>query len=89
MSVEFKLTERVVGFAGSAAIAGEQVKVICAESLTSLDGLHLTWRLEELHNAILGKVPGLPNASLIDNLLIIVKPNLDATALYQRTPTNS
>jgi hypothetical protein len=80
MSVEFKLTERVVGLAGSTAIGGQQVEVICAESLTSLDGLHLTWRLEELHNAIFSKVPGLPDASLINNLLIVIKPNLDAIA---------
>ena len=52
MSIEFKLSERIIGFSASKATGGERVKVICVESLTSLDGLHLTWRLEELHNAI-------------------------------------
>jgi hypothetical protein len=90
MSIEFKLTERIVGFAASKATGGELVKVICFENLTSLDGLHLTWRLEELHNAIFSKVPGLPDASLIDNLLIIVKPNLDAIAyVNELQPTAS
>jgi hypothetical protein len=90
MSVEFKLTERVVGFAENAAMGGEQVRVISAESLTSLDGLHLTWRLEELHNAIFSKVPSLPSASLIDSLLIIARPNLDAIAyINELQPTAS
>lgn len=80
MSIDFKLTERILGFATNAAHPGEQVRVVCAEALTSLDGLRLTWRLEELHNAILSKIPGLPVPSSIDHLLLIVRPNLDATA---------
>jgi hypothetical protein len=80
MSIDFKLTERVIGLATNTAKGGEMVTVVCSESLTSLDGLHLTWRLEELHNAIFSKVPGLPPPSAIDSLFVLVHPNLDATA---------
>jgi hypothetical protein len=80
VSVAFQIVERFVGFAVSSARSGEQVSVLCAESLTSLDGVHLTWRLEQLHNAIFSKVPGLPPPNGIDSLLIIIKPDLSAVA---------
>lgn len=80
MSVDFKLTERLAGFAASTAKKDEKVSVICSEALTSLDGFHLTWRLEELERALFAKIPGLPPPSAVDNLLVVIKPSLDATA---------
>lgn len=66
------------------------MSVVCAEAITSLDGLHLTWRLEELHGSIFSKIPGLASPSLIENLLVVINPNLDATAyVNELRPTAS
>lgn len=90
MSVEFRLTSTVAGFAANQAKPGEKVDVICAEKLTSLDGLHLTWRLDELQRALFSRIPGFPPPSTIDNLLVVVKPTLEAVAyINELKPTAS
>src|SRR6266568_7437442 len=80
MSVDFRITERFAGFAGNAAKDGEQVSVVCSEVLTSLNGVYLTWRLEGLHSALFSKIPGLPDPSTINSLLVVIRPDLSATA---------
>lgn len=80
MSVDFQLSERVVGFVANAAKEGDPVQVVCSEALTSLNGVHLTWRLEGLHNSLFAKVPNLPDPSAIHSLLVVIKPDLSATA---------
>ncbi len=80
MSVEFSLPSRVAGFAGEAAQGGGQVRVITREALTSLDGLELPWRLDELQAVLFSHIPGLPAASQIDHLLVVIRPDLTATA---------
>lgn len=80
MSVEFQISERFAGFAGSAAKEGEQVSMLCSEVLTSLNGVQLTWRLEELHSGLFSKIPGLPDPSSINSLLVVIRPDYSATA---------
>jgi hypothetical protein len=80
VSFDFQLSERVVGFVANAAKQGEQVQVVCSEALTSVDGIRLTWRLEGLHNSLFVKVPNLPDPSAIHSLLIVIRPDLSATA---------
>lgn len=80
MRIEFKLTERFIGFAADTIPPGAVGRVITTESLTSHDGAHLTWRLEELHAGIFSSIPGLPEPSQIDNLLVIIFQDLTATA---------
>lgn len=80
MITEFNLEERIAGFVGAPAKEGEQVPVVCSESLTSLNGIHLTWRLEGLHNSIFSRIPGLPDPRTLQTLLVIIRPDLTATA---------
>jgi len=80
MSVSFQLDERLVGFAAEPAAKGEQAKVLVSEWLTSLEGVHLTWRLEELQGALFAKIPGFPDPRAIDSLLVLIKHDLSATA---------
>ncbi len=80
MITHFTLPERVAGFVGAPANEGEQVPVICSESLTSLNGIHLTWRLEGLQNAVFSKIPGLPDPRILHTLLVVIRQDLSATA---------
>lgn len=80
MSRTFNLTERMAGFVIQTAGEGEQVQVLFREALTSLDGAALTWRLEELHDSIFSRIPELPLPSQIDHLLVVIAPDLTATA---------
>jgi hypothetical protein len=38
------------------------------------------WRLEELHGALFSRIPDLPRPSQIDHLLVVIAPDLRATA---------
>ena len=76
----FNLPERIIGFAAAAAKEGEQAPVKYREALTSLDGATLSWRLEELHGSVFRHVPDLPLPSQIDNLLVVIAPDLSVTA---------
>ena len=76
----FNLAERTAGFVIQTAGEGEQVQVLFREALTSLDGAALTWRLEELHGSIFSRIPELPLPSQIDHLLVVIAPDLKATA---------
>ena len=80
MSRTFNLTERMAGFIVQTAGEGEQAQVLFREALTSLDGAALTWRLEELHGSIFSRIPGLLLPSQIDHLLVVIAPDLTATA---------
>ena len=70
----------MAGFAIQTAEEGEQLQVMFREALTSLDGATLTWRLEELHGSIFSRIPDLPPPSQIDHLLVVIAPDLTATA---------
>jgi len=76
----FDLTERIAGIAVQPAQKGEQVQVLTREALTSLDGAMFNWRLEELHGALFSRIPDLPRPSQIDHLLVVIAPDLRATA---------
>jgi len=78
--IQFSIPERLAGFAAAAARPGEPAAVITREALTSLDGLALPWRLEELQGAIFGHIPELPPSPQIDHLLVVIRPDLTATA---------
>lgn len=76
----FNLPERIAGFAAGSAEKGELLPVLTIEGLTSLDGATLPWRLEELDGSVFSHIPDLPPPSQIDNLLVIIAPDLSATA---------
>jgi hypothetical protein len=77
--IKFKIPEQIIGFSTNTAKPGEMVNVQYIEAITSLDPM-LTWRLEELHNCIFHHIPKLIIPSQIDNLLLIIKPDLTAVA---------
>jgi hypothetical protein len=76
----FALTERIAGIVAQPAKEGEQVQVLTREALTSLDGSVLEWRLEELHGALFSRIPRVPTPSQIDHLVLVIDPDLTATA---------
>lgn len=80
MIVEFQLEERLAGFVVAPAAKGEKVQVMTSEWLTSLQGVHLTWRLEELQGALFARIPEFPDPSQVNNLVVVIRPDLSATA---------
>ncbi len=80
MSVNFTLTERLGGFAAMAAKPGERVAVTVREILTSFDGPTFASRLDALHNSILSKIPGVPEPWKAKHILVVIRPNNEATA---------
>lgn len=87
MPIEFTLPERLAGFVAEGAKKGEKVRVCHAEGLTSLDGGMLTWRLEELQKVAFSYIPGLPHESTIDHMVVIIRPDLSATAYVNELAT--
>jgi Domain of unknown function (DUF4263) len=79
MAITFTLTERLAGYV-AAAPAGGKVQVCYRELIGPDDPVHLGQRLENIHNSLFGKIPGLPLPSLIDHLLVVIRPNLECTA---------
>ena len=61
MRIEFKLSERLVGFAATAAGPTENVAVVPSDLIPPGDAFRLTQALEHLHSALFGFVPGFPH----------------------------
>ena len=80
MKIGFQLVNRLAGFAAETIGPNETGQVIVFESLTSLDGALLTCRLEALHSCLFGYIPNLQGPFAIDNLLIVIRHDLSATA---------
>ena len=79
MPVNFQLTERLVGFSLSFAESGQKVDILFRELLGPTDS-KLIGRLESMHNTVFGKIPGLPEPTSIDHLLVVIRPDLSAAA---------
>lgn len=79
MPIEFKLSERLIGFTTTGAEKGEWINVSFRELLAPRDD-GLVDRLERLQGALFGHIPGLPEVPQIDHLLVILRPDLTATA---------
>lgn len=80
MSVDFTLPNPLGGFAATSGNPGEPISVYTSETLTSLNGELFISRLESLQSVLFRHIPGLPNVSLIDHLLVIIRADLKATA---------
>ncbi len=80
MPQSFQITERLIGFSANAVKEGERASVITREGLTSLDGVALDQRLDGLHQCLFARVPHLPRPSQIDHLVVVIDPDLNATA---------
>ena len=80
MSVIFTLTERFGGFAATAAKPGERAAITVREMVSTFDGTLFASRIDALQGSIFSKIPGLPAPWQVNHLLVVIKPNLEATA---------
>jgi hypothetical protein len=79
MPQEFKLTERICGISMNSAAPGEKVQIRTQELIGPTEP-HLLDRLEQLQLAVFDKIPGIPPPSLIDHILVVIRPDLAGTA---------
>ena len=79
MLLEFQLNERICGISMNSASVGEKVQVRTQE-LTGPTEPHLLERLEQLQLAVFAKIPGLPLPSMIDHMVLVIRPDLTGTA---------
>lgn len=80
MPIEFKLAERLVGFALTSAGPTEKVAVVPSDLIPPADAFRLTQALEHLQNILFGLIPGFPPPSVIDHLLLIIRKDLSGIA---------
>src|SRR5262245_39063497 len=80
MSIHFQLPERLAGFAASTAGPGERVDVVIRELIVPRDAVLLTSRLEQLQLILFNHIPGFPPPSTIDNLVVVINPDLSGIA---------
>jgi hypothetical protein len=77
--IDFKLPERIVGINITTGKEGEQILVRSLE-LLGPDDPALVSRLQEIDGPIFSKIPGIPNRSQIDHVLVVIRDDLSATA---------
>lgn len=80
MPIEFKIEERLAGYAAAPGKGGETVPVIYRELIGPLDALHLQQQLDQLHGTLFSKIPSLPDPSTIHHLLVLIRPDLSCIA---------
>jgi len=80
MAITFQLTERLVGFAAANACGGEPAPVVYRQLVAPSEATLLLDRLERMQGALFNVIPGLPYPSIIDHVLVIIRPDLTAVA---------
>jgi hypothetical protein len=80
MPIQFKLSERVIGYAAATSKPGEMVPICYRELIGPADAAHLQRQLENLNGSLFSKIPTLPLPSLIDHVLVVIRPDLECTA---------
>lgn len=76
MPLEFTLTQRIVGFSLTAAGPEERIAIATSDLIPPTDAFRLSESLEHLQSVLFGFVPGFPSPSVIDHLLMIIRPDL-------------
>jgi hypothetical protein len=79
MPIEFTIEERLAGFVPKGAATGEKATVIFRELVGPSDS-QLSLRLDQLQGALFSKIPGLPTASRIGDLIIVIYHDLHCRA---------
>ena len=79
MPIEFQITNHIVGISMNHAAPGEMVHFRVRELLGPNDAA-LPMRLDQFHGPLFAKIPELPPPSLIDNLVVVIRPDLACTA---------
>ena len=80
MQINFKLSERLAGFAVSVNRAANMVDVVHRELVAPTEPILLADRLERFQGVLFSKIPNLPRPAFIENLLIIIQPDFSGTA---------
>jgi hypothetical protein len=78
--IEFQLQSRLAGFTAAASTGGEEVPVVARELVSPDEAVHLLDRLSRMQAILFDRIPGAPPASQIDHALIVIRPDLSATA---------
>jgi hypothetical protein len=79
MQIHFTLTE-LSGLVAGVDRATNKVQVTSRELVGPTEPVSLADRLERLHGSLFRKIPGLPAPGLIENLLVLIRSDLSATA---------
>ena len=80
MPIEFQLDNRLAGFAAGPAQGGQQVRVLVRELVSPNDTSLLLERLEKTQGSLFARIPGAPPPSLMDHILVVIRPDLSAIA---------
>jgi hypothetical protein len=80
MKKDFKIATQIVGFCAAYAEPGEKAALLVKEVVSSCTGALFLSRIEALHQSIFRGIPNLPNPATIDHLLVVIRPNWEATA---------
>lgn len=80
MPTEFKVEDRLVGYAVHAATAGERAAVRYGELVPPSDPAGVLQALEGLQRSIFSRIPGLPDPAQIRHLVVVIRQDLSATA---------
>ncbi|NTW69571.1 MAG: hypothetical protein HGB23_06920 [Chlorobiaceae bacterium] len=81
MQTEFRIPNRIIGFCEASSDGNEEVPIVFREVVYSDEGDAFISRIESLQDALFSFIPAFPRASQIDNLLIIIRSDLSATAI--------
>lgn len=80
MIVRFKLPKRPAGIALQDCLPGQRVVVQTTELVGPEDPAAVQDRLEQLNGCVFQFIPNLPLPSQVDHLLVVIMPDLAATA---------
>ncbi|GMV23265.1 MAG: hypothetical protein AMXMBFR57_32140 [Acidimicrobiia bacterium] len=79
MPIKFTLPKSIAGFVATEGDEHGRVWV-CQRELVAPSAPHLTARLQGIHDAIFSAIPGLPDPSQIDHIVVVIEPDLSAVA---------
>src|SRR5690606_20127464 len=83
--MDFVLSQRLVGVSLTSGRGGEHVHIQTAEIALARDAEMVQQRLDALQTALFSHVPGLLDPRLIHSLLVVIHPDLKATAYVNET----
>jgi hypothetical protein len=80
MPTDFKLEQRLAGYAAGTGRPGEKVPVCYRELIGPANAVHLQQQLDQLHGTLFTKIPQLLDPTTINHLLVVIRPDLSCTA---------
>jgi hypothetical protein len=80
MPIEFNLPERLVGYAAHTATGNEKAMIQYAELVPPSDPARVQHVLEALQRSLFSRIPGFPDPAQVRHVVVVVRPDLSATA---------